>query len=188
MSLSPEQAQVAVGVASSFFALVLVVVTALYYFETRKHTAEMKRSRKPVLKMNLVVYHSLHARLTIENIGRGTARNIEATWGFTDADFKETFHSLQLDPDDRHMINRLPFEDDVSTFSGIQSELGDREGKLKTTVEFKDEFGESYRTREIIDVKKVVDSRVELEQPEKSEAEDLIDALEDIVDAIESRG
>lgn len=166
MPLKPEQAQLIVGATSALFALALVIVTTLYYFETQKHTAEMERSRRPAVKVNLVVYNDIHARLTIENIGRGTARNIKATWGFTDVDLEQTFHSLQLDPDDRQMINELPFSGNVSTFAGVQSELEDREGKLETTIKFEDEFGKNYCECEIIGIKETVESRMDLEQQE----------------------
>jgi len=186
MPIRPEQAQLAVGATSVFFAAVLVVVTAFYYWETRKHTAEMKRERRPVVKMNLIPWHGPHARLTIENIGSGTARSVQAEWGFTDSEIRETFKSIQIAPGDRHVMAELPFEEDVKTFSGIQKELQDREGVLQVTLMYEDGFGEEYREREQIPIRDVVEEVIGDEQLESSELEDITDELSDLTSAIES--
>lgn len=82
------------------------------------------------------------------------------------------------------MIRDWPFDNDLSTFKRLDAELKESEGKLKTTIEYEDGFGETYSEEEILDVKEVVSSRMELEQPETSDMEDIADALDEISDAL----
>lgn len=185
--------------AQTLFSLVLVLVTFLYFVETRRHTKEMEKSREPVVKANIVEWHAIHVRLTVENIGNGTARNVHARWHFENSDFEEEFKIPILSPGDSHMFY-LPFEGEgserPSSFKGVLNELDDSNRNLVVNIDYEDTFGDpvSSEDPDVLDVKDFLESRrgemiVEDEMYKiRTAVEDISSELDDIASAIELDG
>lgn len=185
------QAQLIIGVTSALIAATLAYVTYLYYKETKAHTNEMQRARAPVVKPNIVIWNSLHARLTIENIGNGTARDVNAHWQFVHIDNEEDLQIPQLSPGESHMF-LLPFEDSLkqkpSGINTIIDRLDGSDGILEVNIKYSDSFGERYDDGEFerteLNVLEILRSR-RGEQLVDTELEKIENELGDMTKAIE---
>lgn len=201
MFLIPVQTQVFVSVASVIFSAVLVVVTYLYYRETKNHTQEMQKSReaefKPVIKPTIENWHAIHNRFAFENTGKGAAHNVTVRWGFNHLDYERKWTIPLITPGQRHHF-ALPFEEDRrnSTTEGqIENKSDGSDGILWFDVECTDALGNEVNPeKETINVLETIESRAgewiekdELRETRKA-IEDVSDAIEDIDDAIEMNG
>jgi hypothetical protein len=192
MQVTTAQAQVAISAASLAFSAVLVLVTYLYYRETRAHTAEMRESREaefqPVLKATVEPWLAVHNRFVFENTGKGAAHDVSAKWGFTHLDNDREWKVPLISPGQRHTFY-LPFtdcDDTITTEPQLERELADTDGVLFFEWECTDALGNTVSNREEIDVLETVQSRsgellVESEEAKiRDELEDLNDSVGDI--------
>lgn len=201
MEISASQAQLATSVASVVFSGVLVLVTFLYYRETKAHTEEMAESRKaefkPVLKGTVELKLGLHNRFYIENTGKGAAHDVEAKWGFEHLGQEVDWAIPLVNPGQRHEFP-LPFGEGVNsptTHDGILSELEGTDGILYFEWTCEDGLGNEIEESETIDVVRMVEARsggefvMKDEQREiRKELEDVTSAIEDVSDELSEQG
>lgn len=192
MAVSASQVQLWVSIASVVFSGVLVLVTFLYWRETRNHTEEMRATRevefKPILKGTVEPNLGLHNRFYIENTGNGAAHDVEANWGFKHLDAKVEWSIPLISPGQRHAFS-LPFTDDgfsdITTHQAVESELEGSEGILYFDWNCEDGLGNDICDREEIDVLETVSSRRGIEYMQKDEQRQTRRELEDLTDAVE---
>jgi hypothetical protein len=120
MTVSMAQAQLAASIASVVFSGVLVLVTYLYWQETKNHTTEMRATRKaefkPVLTATVEPNLGLHNRLFIENTGKGAAHDVEAVWGFEHLSVEVEWSIPLMTPGQRHEFS-LPFTEELNNIT-----------------------------------------------------------------------
>jgi len=190
MPVTTTQAQLAVSIASVLFSGVLVVVTYLYWQETKNHTAEMRETRKaefqPVLTPTVEPEYGLHNRLYIENTGKGAAHNVCAKWGFEHLDAEIEWSIPLMTPGQRHKFS-LPFSEeltDVSTHEQIRSELEDTAGNIYFHWSCQDGLGNEISDSAEIDVLSTIRSRDGVEFVMKNEQKEIRKELEDLNEAV----
>lgn len=197
--ISLAQAQLGASIASVIFSGVLVLVTYLYWRETKNHTAEMRATRKaefkPVLTATVEPELGLHNRFFIENTGKGAAHDVNAKWGFEHLDAEVDWSIPLIPPGQRHEFS-LPFTEglnDISTHEEVKSELEGTDGTIYFEWSCEDGLGNEVSERDEIDVLSTVRSREGVEFVRKDEQrqirkelEDLTDAMDDIPETISS--
>ncbi|UOO95397.1 hypothetical protein MUK72_01490 [Halococcus dombrowskii] len=187
----PIQAQLFTSIASVIFSGVLVLVTYLYYRETKHHTQEMQKSReadfKPVVKPTIENWHAIHNRFAFENTGKGAAHDVTVQWGFNHLDYEKEWTIPLITPGQRHHF-ALPFDENrrnITTEGQIENELEGSEGILWFDVECTDSLGNEIDPEtETINVLESIKSRAG-EQLEKDELHETRKAIEDVSGAIE---
>lgn len=191
MAVSTTQAQLGVSIASVIFSGVLVVVTYLYWQETKNHTAEMRATRKaefqPVLTATVEPKYALHNRFFIENTGKGAAHDVKATWGFEHLDAEVEWTIPLITPGQRHEFS-LPFTEDlnsISTHAQIKSELEGSDGIIYFDWSCKDGLDNDISDRVEVDVLSTVKSRAGVEYVMKDEQREIRKELEDLTDTVE---
>lgn len=191
MAVSMAQAQLGVSIASIIFSGVLVLVTYLYWQETKNHTAEMRATREaefqPVLTATVEPEFGLHNRLYIENTGKGAAHGVDARWGFEHLDAEVEWSIPLISPGQRHKFS-LPFTEalsNISTHEGVKSELAGSDGILYFDWSCEDGLGNEISHRDEIDVLSTVRSREGAEFVMKDEQRQIRKELEDLTDAVD---
>jgi hypothetical protein len=190
MTVSTAQAQLGVSIASVIFSGVLVLVTFLYWRETKNHTAEMRATRKaefqPVLTATVEPKLGLHNRFFIENTGKGAAHNVNATWGFEHLDAEVEWSIPLMTPGQRHEFS-LPFTEDlnsISTHKEIKSELEGTAGTIYFDWSCEDGLGNEVADRNEVDVLNTVKSREGVEFVIKDEQREIRKELEDLTKGV----
>lgn len=191
MAVSMAQTQLAVSIASVIFSGVLVLVTYLYWQETKNHTAEMRATRKaefmPVLTATVEPEFGLHNRFFIENTGKGAAHDVDARWGFDHLDAEVEWSIPLLAPGQRHEFP-LPFTEDmnnISTHGGVKSELEGSDGIIRFEWSCEDGLGNEISDENEVDVLSTVQSREGTEFVRKDEQRQIRKELEDLTDTVD---
>lgn len=191
MAVSMAQAQLGVSIASVIFSGVLVLVTYLYWRETKNHTAEMRATRKaefqPVLTATVEPNLGLHNRLYIENTGKGAAHKVEAKWGFEHLDAEVEWSIPLMTPGQRHEFS-LPFTEDlnkISTHEQVKSELEGSDGIIYFEWSCEDGLDNEVSNTSKIDVLSTVESRQGVEYVIKNEQREIRKELEDLTDTVD---
>lgn len=191
MTVSTAQAQLAVSIASVVFSGALVLVTFLYWRETKNHTAEMEATRnadfQPVLTATVEPEFGLHNRFFIENTGKGAAHDVNATWGFQHLDTEVEWSIPLIPPGQRHKFS-LPFTADInkiSTHKAIKSELEGSDGIIYFDWSCEDGLGNDIDDRDEVDVLSTVKSREGVEFVRKDEQREIRKELEDLTDSLD---
>lgn len=185
------QAQLGVSIASVIFSAVLVLVTYLYWRETKNHTAEMRATRKaefkPVLTATVEPELGLHNRFYIENTGKGAAHDVNARWGFGHLDTEVEWSIPLMVPGQRNKF-ALPFTENlnkISTHEEVKSELEGSDGSIYFEWSCEDGLGNEIRDRSEVDVLSTVSSREGVEFVMKDEQREIRKELEDLTDAVD---
>lgn len=173
--------QVIVRVLQAFIAVILAVITFLYYKETKKHTKEMKRSRRPVIKASVFERENGFLAFRIVNTGEGAAHNIIAKWGFKNIDKLNVWEPDLLLPNEENWF-WLPFDSKATKPRDIRSELGENEGEIKFEVSYEDPHGEEFETTEELSV--YAGNRPYRIYPRETELEGIQGKLGDIEDEV----
>lgn len=184
------QAQLGVSIASVIFSGVLVLVTFLYWRETKNHTDEMEKTReaefKPVLTGTVEPEFGQHNRFIIENTGKGSAHDIEASWGFNHLDAEVEWSIPLMVPGQRHKFP-IPFTEDmnnITTHKAIRSRLEGSNGIMYFEWSCEDGLGNKIDDGDKIDVLSTVKSREGLEFVRKDEQRRIRMELEDLNDTM----
>ena len=191
MAVSMAQAQLGVSIASVIFSGVLVLVTYLYWRETKNRTAEMQATRKaefqPVLTATVEPEFGLHNRFFIENTGKGAAHDVCAKWGFKHLDAEVEWSIPLMSPGQRHEFS-LPFTEDlnnISTHGEVKSELEGSDGTIYFDWSCEDGLGNEISDRGEVDVLSTVRSREGVEFVRKDEQREIRKELEDLTDVVD---
>lgn len=200
--LLQAQPQTILSAALVLFTAGLMVITLLYWLETRNHTNEMEQSRKetqkhtkalrtaneeaqrhteemqksreaefrPVLKPTIEWSNGMHLFFEFENIGKGAAKDVDASWGFQHLDHREEWQS-PLVTDGQRFTFKLPFEDADAFYSKdkLEQELDGTEGILEFEAQYQDVYDNVYTVEEEINVMAPVATRTEKELVEREE-------------------
>lgn len=192
MTVSMAQAQLGVSIASVILSGVLVLVTSLYWRETKNHTAEMRATRKaefkPVLTATVEPEFGLQNKLFIENTGKGAAHDVNARWGFEHLDAEVEWSIPLVTPGQRHEFS-LPFTEDlndISTHGEIKSELAGSDGIINFEWSCEDGLGNEIKDSDEVDVLSTVRSREGVEFVMKNEQREIRKELEDLTDSVDN--
>lgn len=186
MGITMAQAQLAVSIASVVFSAVLVLVTFLYWRETKNHTDEMEKSReaefKPVLTGTVEPEFAQHNRFIIENTGKGSAHDVKAKWGFEHLDSEVEWSIPLIAPGQRHKFP-IPFTEGMnstSTHKEVRSRLDGSDGLIRFEWCCEDGLGNKIKDTDEIDVLRTIKSREGLEFARKDEQRRIRMELEDL--------
>jgi predicted transcriptional regulator len=175
----------------ALFTAVLAVVTWLYYKETKSHTKEMKKSResefKPVLQSKINHLYGIHYRFSIRNVGKGSAHNVKAKWGFEGIDNEEEWEIPLIVPGQEHEF-AFPFKEDKfgkSTQEQIEEALEEVSGNLYFSYECEDSLGKEFNDVQELNVLDKIKGRTAGELVQKDEQKQIRKAIEDLQDSVD---
>lgn len=175
----------------AFFTAVLAVVTWLYYKETESHTKQMKKSReadfKPVLQSKINNLYGIHYRFSIRNVGKGSAHNVKAKWGFEGIDHEEEWEIPLIVPGQEHEF-AFPFKEDKfrkSTQEQIEESLDGVSGNLYFSYECEDSLGEDFSDVQELNIIDKIKGRTAGEILQKDEQKQIRKAIEDLQDSVD---
>ena len=140
---------------------------------TEKQVEQMEMNREAEFKP-VIVASASHNRvgtfhfLAIENIGEGTAQNLQVEWFIEDLeDTEREWTKPVFHPDERRIFN-FPLDYECRNIGAsvemIEDALGDSEGILTVNISCEDALGNEYNYRHEIDIIDQLESRLESDE------------------------
>ncbi|HUW48271.1 MAG TPA: hypothetical protein VMW36_05975 [Patescibacteria group bacterium] len=145
--------------ASVLITIVLVVINAVYVWQTRQTIKEMEKSRKteffPHIRVDLNWLASVFLVLRVTNFGKGPATNIRAEIIFLPSNEKKKWEQAIMSPNESIRIF-LP--------EGKMEKACEKSEKIIVKGEYKDLFDQTFKIDETLNAKEFIEQAKQLGQ------------------------
>jgi uncharacterized membrane protein (DUF485 family) len=160
--------------ASVLVTIVLVVINAVYVWQTRQTIKEMEKSRKtefvPHIRVDINWLGPVFLVLRITNFGKGPATNIRAEIIFLPLNEKKTWEQAIMSPSESIRIF-LP--------EGQMEKVCEKSEKITVKGEYKDLFGQTFKIDETLNAKEFIEQARQLGQLAERDLPRIVEGMKD---------